>query len=148
MIARQLLDELAYSTVPERTGSRAGRNATERRRGYAAAVRYAAIVRVLIVVAVVTVCVMAYLMLLARATQLNYELVRVNHEQRALRSQTRRLDDQLANLKSRDRLAKIAAQLGLVEPRTFIVLDMPPPHVADRRSPGLAFLSSVTGWLK
>jgi cell division protein FtsL len=104
--------------------------------------------RVIVSVAMVTTLVMVYLFLLAKATQLNYELVSVAHQRVALETQTTQLRDRLSILESRERLLHIARQLGMTEPRAFTVVDLPSARDAQRPGGGLALLWSVRDWLK
>ena len=72
--------------------------------------------------------------------RLNYELGKEAQVRARLTDQTTRLDDQIARLESRERLARVAAALGMREPESFAAVTLPverppmPPH-------GLAFLN-------
>jgi hypothetical protein len=62
-----------------------------------------------------------------------------------------RLDDKIAQLRSRDRLALVAARLGMREqPGAYAVVRLPRQAVASSDRGGrLAFLSAITGgWIR
>jgi cell division protein FtsL len=138
MIAQPLpqLDDF----VAPRAGTRAGRNAARMRRSRTRRLRYRGIVRILVVLGALTLLVVFYLGLAANVMRLNYELGKVKQERAQLIDQTSRLDDQIARLESRERLAQVAARLGMREPATFaaVVLPAPGPRTPP---PGLAFLN-------
>ncbi len=133
MIARPL----PYSSESEerqrpRVGTRAGRNAVERRRAKTSRIRYAALVRTLGTVAFLTLSVCVYLGLMANVTRMNYQLMRDAKERKVLLDETSRLDDRIARLETRERLAAIAARLRMHEAQTFaevaLPLDAPSPE--------------------
>lgn len=87
---------------------------------------------------------MLYVMLTARLTSLNYAVAKAEHERSTLQGQTARLDDELASLKSDDRLAKVAAQLHMQDPTQFAMVSLPAP--AREPSPSrLAFFAGLAG---
>jgi hypothetical protein len=138
MIARQLpeLDDF----IATRSGTRAGRTAARSRRSHTRRMRYRNVVRILGTVAVLTMLVVFYLGLAANVMRLNYELGKVAHQRAQLIDQTSRLDDQIARLESRERLAAVAASLGMHQPATFAAVSLPAP--GPRTPPhGLAFLN-------
>ena len=139
MIAR----ELPLEEPRPRTGTRAGRSAVSRRRARTWRLRYAGLYRMFATAGALTVAVVFYLALMANVTRMNYELTRSVREKAELVDRAARLEDRIAQLDSRERLAKIAAHLGLREPETFaqIVLPPPRPQAAPR---GIAFLH----WLR
>ena len=148
MIARQLIvpDLFVEEQPPERkrAGSRAGRTATANRRSHRRRVRYAFLARLVKTVSLVTVVVFAYLALMANVTRMNYELTKNARTQAKLAGETARLDDQIARLESRERLAAIAAELGMRDPQTFAQVTLPPVTAQAPTPNGIALLS----WLK
>ena len=102
--------------------------------------------RFCIILAGVLTLVMVYVMLMAHLTSMNYALARAERERNALQAQSMRLDDRLARLRSDDRLAAIAAKLGMRDPQQFALVKLPPP-VAERDRSHIALFTSVAGWL-
>lgn len=147
MIARSL-SRVTHPTLPSSAAIRSGRGAGERRRKIAARTRYAMLARLVVSVVSVTALVMVYLLLMAKATQLNYDLVAATHERTQLQARTAHLQDVLSTLESRERLLHYARELGMTEPQSFTVVDIPTEHVAQRPSGALALLWSVRDWLK
>src|SRR5947209_1404093 len=77
---------------------------------------------------------MLYLDLNANLTRLNYAYVKAERERASLQGQTARLDEQLAALRSDDRLAAIAAQLHMQDGQQFAIVAMPVPAAPARRT--------------
>jgi cell division protein FtsL len=142
VIARQLIVPIEPQPGP-RVGSRAGRTAVEGRRVLRRRARYAYLVRAVTGVAVVTFVVVAYLGLMANVTRMNYELTKNAIAEAKLTGETAGLDDRIARLESRERLAALAKQLGMREPQTFAAIALP-ADVQPEKPTGVAFLS----WLK
>jgi cell division protein FtsL len=138
MIARPLpqLEEF----VARGSGSRAGRTAAALRRGRTRRRRYETTLRIVATVGVLTMAVVFYLGLAANVMRLNYELGKMVRERSRLVDETQRLDDQIAQLQSRDRLAAVAASLGMRQADTFVAVVVPLP---ERPAPPrrLAFLN-------
>ena len=85
-------------------------------------------------------------MLVANITKMHYELVKAEARQAALARTTLRLDGEIEQLEARERLATIAAKLGLRDPHLYAVVAVPHAHtVATRPASGLAFLAN---WLR
>jgi len=144
-MARSLPLEPDFTPAPAsrpRTGTRAGRSAVERRRVRGRRRRYARFVRTLAAVGIVTLGVCLYLALLANVTRMNYDLMKVEATKARLVADSGRLDDRIASLESRERLANLALRLGMREPQTFIAIAA--PSAAPPSPPGLAFLD----WLR
>jgi hypothetical protein len=91
---------------------------------------------------------MVWLLLVASITRTSYEISKVNRERAALEDQTTRLDDTIARLESRDRLAMVAASLGMSDPRTFAIVQLPQTAHPNAPARGLAFLSAIGDWIK
>lgn len=121
--------------APARDASRR-RVRRSRLRGYGMVGRIAA------VLGVVLVCTISYVMLMANLTSLNYALARETEHKLALQDETARLDDQIAHLLSRDRLADVAARLGMHDAQAFSVVDLPRP-VNSPPPNGIAFLGAL-----
>ncbi len=127
-----------------RIGTRAGRTASELRRVRVRRSKYGVVLRIATVAILVTICVMAYLLLLANVTKLHYQSLGAEHQRANLQEETQRLDDEIARLSSRERLAALAAHLGMKDAATFSVVQLAAPKVA--RSERLPLLSSIAGW--
>ncbi|MEO6991026.1 MAG: hypothetical protein ABI346_07425 [Candidatus Baltobacteraceae bacterium] len=108
--------------------------------------RYRQAARIVVALTLTTLCVLGYLMLLANVTRLHYELGKAQHRQAALSEATLRLDDEIAQLESRERLSAIAAHLGMHDPQVYAMVAVPrAPILAHRPASGLAFLAD---WLR
>ncbi len=140
MIARPLpYDEPAAP----RTGTRSGRTAAVVRRKRTRAQANASMIRIAVTTVGLTLAIVIYLALMANVTKMNYALARATHAKMQALDESSRLDDQIARLASRERLARLAASLHMVEPQTFARVTLPDPHPATGAH-GLAFLP----WLK
>jgi hypothetical protein len=139
VIAPQALPHLPPErAVRGRTQIRARESALRRTR--AARLRgYAMLARITLVVAVVLAPIMAYVLLTANLTAMNYTLQQANDQKLELQGETLRLDDRIAALESRDRLADVAARLHMHDPHVYAVVDLPAP-VAQAPANGIAFL--------
>jgi cytochrome c-type biogenesis protein CcmH/NrfG len=102
---------------------------------------YAMPARIATAFAIVLVPVMIYVLLMGNLTALNYSLAHVTQQKTALVEETMRLDDRIAQLQSRDRLADVAARLHMHDPHVYAVVDVPGPVVAPP-SNGIAFLGA------
>jgi diadenosine tetraphosphatase ApaH/serine/threonine PP2A family protein phosphatase len=65
----------------------------------------------------------------------------VTEQKSALLDETNQLDDRIAQLESRERLADVASRLHMHDPRVYAVVDVPNP-VAAPPSNGIAFLGA------
>lgn len=134
---------------PRAPGIRIATNAARRRRMMTQRGRYLALVRIFGALSVVVVMVMAYLALMANLTSESYALSRAQAERTALIDENARLDDRIAQLRSRDRLADLAAKLGMHDPQSYAIVDVPAPRAPQGAHPsGIAFLGAMAGWLK
>ncbi len=97
--------------------------------------------RIALAFAVVLVPVMTYVLLMGNLTALNYSLASATQQKSALVEETMRLDDRIAQLQSRERLAVLAARLHMHDPHVYAVVDVPGPVVAPP-SNGIAFLGA------
>ncbi len=142
MIARTQPD---FSDSPRpRTGSRAGRGAVTRRRARSRRDRYASVVRIVFTLAVLTLGVFVYLGLMANVTRMSYELTRNAQTRAQLIDETTQLDQRLGALESRERLERIAKDLGMKESASLSVARLPQPPAPTH---GGAFLASLTAWI-
>jgi hypothetical protein len=141
MIARSLPES---PDVRPRTGSRAGRGAVTRRRARTRRERYSAAVQIVTTLALLTLCVVVYLGLMANVTRMSYQMTRDAQTRARLIEETTRLDERLETLESRERLARIAKDLGMKESAALSVARLPEP-VAPAH--GGAFLAALTAWL-
>jgi hypothetical protein len=113
------------------------------RRAHARRTRYANCVRVIAVLAVLIVPVMLYVMLTANVTGLNYAIAHAESERAQLQEDAQGLDDKIAHLESRDRLAVVASKLNMRDPESYTIVSLPLKIAAPKPS-GLAFLE----WFK
>lgn len=128
--------------TPRTSNVRTAKQATQRRVSRAARLRYSGLVRFCGALAIGLTLVMGYVTLTARLTSLNYAVGRAERERTALQTQTARLDERVAALRSDDRLAHVAAQLHMADPQQFAVVTLPPPLRQEDRS-HLAFLAGL-----
>lgn len=130
---------------PRVANVRSAKNATQKRRAHAVRSRYATISRFSAALVAGLVLVMTYVMLTANLTSLNYAVARAERERAGLQSDTMRLDDRLAQMKSDARLARVATTLHMRDPQQFALVKMPAPRAkGDDRH--LALLSAISGW--
>ncbi len=138
MIARQAFPQ---PEPPRRTGSRA-RDAARRRARRTRLIGHAMLARIALVTAVVLVPIMVYVMLMGNLTAMSDTLAQADARRTTLLDETMRLDDQIASLQSRDRLAALAARLHMHDPQIYAVVDLPRP-VATPPASGIAFLGTL-----
>jgi len=130
---------------PERTGYGRihvrARDAARRRARRTRLRGYAMLARISLAVVVVLAPIMGYVLLMGNLTALNYSLAQAEAQRAELQEETSRLDDRIAALESRDRLADVAARLHMHDPQTFAVVAVPAP--AATPASGIAFLGSL-----
>jgi hypothetical protein len=124
---------------------RTARAATARRIGRASRARYAAVTRIFAGVICVLALLMGYVLLTSNLTGVSYAVARAQAKREALTEETMRLDDRIASLRSDDRLAAMAARLGMREPQRFAVIRLNTPRVAQVH-PRFPVLSSIAGF--
>jgi cell division protein FtsL len=129
---------------PRITNVRTAKNASQRRRSHTVRSRYASLRRFSGGLLVVLALVMAYVMLMANLTSLNYKYARAQRQRTELQTQEMRLDNQLATMRSDERLARVAAKLGMQDPQQFAIVQLPVRH-GERDSAHLAVLSAISG---
>jgi cell division protein FtsL len=116
------------------------KHARRRRRSVRLA-HYSSTVRVLGALVAVLAPVMIYVMLTSNLTSLNYALAAAETQRAQLQQEVQRQDDQIAHLDSRERLAQVAAKLGMRDPLHYEIVSLAPPET--KKPFGIAFL----GWL-
>lgn len=141
MIAQRQLEP-----KPRITNVRTARAATQTRRKKTSRQRYAHLGQFTTGLAIATLLMIGYVMLMSNLTGLNYAVARAEHERIALQDQTARLDDKIAALRSQDRLAAIAAKLGMHDPQEYALVQLP-AHPKPAPQPRLAVLSTTLGSL-
>ncbi|GAC1533238.1 MAG: hypothetical protein NVS2B17_00680 [Candidatus Velthaea sp.] len=88
-----------------------------------------------------------YVMLTANVTSLNYSVARAERQKVQLQEASLRLDDRIAHLESRERLAAMAAQLKMHDPNAYAVVQL--PDLRPKSVPhGIAFLGAMNDWFK
>jgi len=124
---------------------RTARAATQRRIVRKSRARYTGVARVFTALFCVLVLLMGYVVLTSSLTGLSYAVAKARAQREALQEQTMRLDDRIAALRSDDRLAQLAARLGMHEPQRLAVVRLEQPRVAQS---GLRFpvFSSLAGF--
>ncbi len=120
------------------------RGATQRRKQRTARARHANVGRAFGCVLCACALLMGYVVLTSNLTGLSYALASAQAKREALVAQTMRLDDRIAALRSDDRLAAVAARLGMREPEQFAVVTVQAPRVARARA-RFPVLSSLAG---
>jgi cytochrome c-type biogenesis protein CcmH/NrfG len=133
--------EIAQPRLQPRVQVRA-RDAARRRSRRTRLAGYAMLARIAVAFAIVLVPVMIYVLLMGNLTALNYSLAHATQQKTALVEETMRLDDRIAQLQSRERLATVAARLHMHDPHVYAVVDVPRPVVAPP-SNGIAFLGAL-----
>lgn len=87
---------------------------------------------------------MGYVVLTSNLTGLSYAVANAKHERAELQAESMRLDDKIATLRSDDRLAVLAARLGMTEPQHFALVELPPAQTPSQER-HLAAFSSLAG---
>jgi cell division protein FtsL len=134
-----------YVASPRIANPRSARGATQRRIVRKRQARYAGLSRVTLALCGVLATLMGYVVLTSSLTGLSYAVATARAQREALQEQTMRLDDRIAALRADDRLAEIAARLGMRDPQSFAVVRIEPPRVAQVR-PRFPMLSSLAGF--
>ncbi len=129
---------------PRPRNTRRAHTAAQDRRKRNNSARYTSLVRAGVVILVLFGLVFAYVTLTSSLTGYNYALSRAQAKREALIEETTRLDDQLAALRSQERLAGIAARLGMHEPQRFALVPLAPAQTDT--SPRVAFLRVLQSW--
>ena len=114
-----------------------------RRRRNTRFAQYGSCARIVAALSAVLAPVMVYVMLTSNLTSMNYALAAAETQRTQMQQDLQRLDDRIAHLESRERLAQVAAKLGMRDPNRYEVVTLTPPS-SERKHGGLAFL----GWLR
>jgi hypothetical protein len=135
MIAPQLVPRSSPRRKAVFDDARARRIVVGKRRTYAP-------MRVLLLaIGAIFVPLTLYVLLTANLTALNYALAHANDDRAVLQEETVRLDDQIAQLRSRERLLGVAQSLKMHDATTFAIIDL--PNSSEQRHPqGIALLES------
>ena len=141
MIAPQAIPQPKGPPKPNHRVHVRAREAARRRARRTRIHGYAIMARIVVVVAVVLVPVMLYVLLMGNLTAENYTLAHVTQQKLDLVAETTRLDDRIAQLESRERLADVAARLHMHDPQVYAVVDVPRPQLAPPPN-GIAFLGA------
>ncbi|MEO9170670.1 MAG: hypothetical protein ABI278_05780 [Candidatus Aquilonibacter sp.] len=139
MIQPQFFDDRRRIRNP-----RSARTATKTRIVRNSRARYTAIARVCSVLGALLVLLLGYVMLTSNVTSLTYSVAKAHHHRDVLQEKTARLDERIAGLRSQERLASVAARLGMREPQQFALVRFGVPAVARRGT--FPMLSSIAGW--
>jgi hypothetical protein len=140
MIQPRYLERQPPPRIPN---PRSAKNASQTRKVRNNRARYTSLVRMGGVLFVALALLMGYVMLTSNMTSLTYAVAKAHHDREALEEQTARLDDKLIAMRSDERLAKLAAKLGMHEPAQFAVVKLTAPAVAHR---GFPVFASLAGW--
>lgn len=130
---------------PRIANPRSAKTASQTRKVRNHRARYTQLTRVGAVVAVALVLLMGYVMLTSNMTSLTYALAKAHHDREGLQEETARLDDKLIAMRSDERLAKVAAKLGMREPGQFAVVKFETPALARHNFPMFASLADWFG---
>lgn len=141
MIAYKAIPQPQPDAKPRQRVHVRAREASRRRARRTRAHGYTLMVRIATVVAVVLVPVMIYVLLMGNLTALNYTLAHDTQQKIDLQAETTRLDDRIAQLESRERLAVVANGLHLHDPAAYAIVDVPRPAAAAPAN-GIAFLGA------
>lgn len=109
---------------------RTARAAAQRRATRNARSRYADVVRITVGVVVILVVALSYVLLTSNITSLAYAVDRAHEQRTELQAQVARNDDEIASMTSDDRLAAVAAELGMVQPSQFVRISLSAPQQA------------------
>ena len=141
MIAPNALPQLPPERAERGRVSIRARDAARRRVRRTKMRGYGMLARISLVAVVALAPVLGYVLLMGNLTALNYSLAQASAQKLQLQEETMRLDDRIAALESRDRLAGIAAKLHMHDPHRYAVVDLPRP--APPPPTGIAFLGSL-----
>jgi cell division protein FtsL len=139
MIQPQYID-----AQPRIRNPRSARTATKTRIVRNSRARYTAIFRVCGVLGVVLVLLLVYVTATSNVTSLTYAVAKAQLQRETLQEDTARLDDRIASLQSEERLATVAAKLGMHEPQQFALVRLGVPRIA--RNGHFPMWTSIAGW--
>lgn len=139
MPARQL------EARPRIANPRSAKAATQTRIVRSSRAKYTALVRVGAVVGVVLATLLGYVWLTSNVTSMTYAVASAHQRREALIESNNRLDDQLAAARSQERLARLAAKLGMHEPQRLSVIVASPARTVAQRA-AFPMFSTIAGW--
>ncbi len=125
---------------PRISNQRTARTAAQSRYVKNTRAHYGGLLKTGAVLGLALIALMTYVMLTSSMTSLSYADSKAHRERDHLQIETARLDDQLAIMRSDERLARIAAKLGMKEPQQFASIQLTPPKAAPSQW-WLAFIS-------
>jgi cell division protein FtsL len=128
---------------PRIKNPRSARAATQTRIVKTTRARYTNIIRVTAGLCVALFGLMAYVLLLSNTTSLTYAVNKAHHDRDALQEQTARLDDQIAQASSEERLAALAAKLNMHDAQTFTVAHLESPPAPRSKVP---LFDTIAAW--
>jgi cell division protein FtsL len=128
--------------APRIRNPRTARGATHRRIVAGRRSRYAGLRNVMLAIASVMTVLLLEVVLSAQITANAYAVDRAHAQRTELELQTARLDDEIAALSSDDRLAALAAKLGMIQPQRFLLVSLQAQAPARQPQP-LAFLPQL-----
>jgi hypothetical protein len=135
-----------YLERPSRVANpRSVRAATQRRIVRKSRARYSGVARVSVALTGILILLMAYVVLTSSLTGMSYAVAKASAQREALEEESMRLDDRIAALRSDDRLAQLAAKLGMREPQVLAVVRIEPIRAARIHS-RFPVLSSLAGF--
>jgi hypothetical protein len=140
MIAPQRVPQYEIPRSRERA-----KHATRRRSTRAKAQAYVGLGRIALAIVVVVFPLMVYVMLTANLTGMHYAVARAETQRTTLTDEAQRLDDTIARLESRERLATVAAKLHMHDPHEYAVVALP-ESAAKPKPKGIAFLGNMGDW--
>jgi cell division protein FtsL len=114
--------------APRIRNPRTARSATHRRIVAGRRSRYAAVRNVTVAIAAVMSVLLLQVVISAQITANAYAVDQAHALRTQLELQTARLDDEIATLSSDDRLASVAAELGMTQPQRFLVVSLRAPE--------------------
>jgi cell division protein FtsL len=118
---------------------RTARTAAQQRAARTARGRYATVGRITLFTAAGLAILLSYVLLVANITSLSYGVDRAHAQRSELQAQVTREQDAIDSLTSDDRLATVAAKLGMVQPTQFVRVSLLPQRAPQSRP--LAFLA-------
>lgn len=133
-------------SAPRLRNPRTARAATQRRIVHKSRARYSNIARIGLALTCLLALLMGYVMLTSTLTGLSYSVAKAQHDREELLEETMRLDNKIAALRSDDRLATLAARLGMKEPQRFAVVRIDGQPALAQAGSHLAVLSSLAGF--
>ena len=140
-----MIAQKAVAARPRIANPRSAKAATQTRIVRTSRARYSGLMRVGVVVGVVLATLLSYVWLTSNVTSMTYAVASAHERREALVEQNNRLDDQLAAMRSDERLAHLAAKLNMHEPQRLSVVTMPAVRAVAEQGK-FPVLSSIAAW--